>query len=216
LEIILIKDNKDNGIQLSYLVAGFSLVTASRPERSAGGVVNYLRNNLEFYDSIIIAIEVKGRGKTFDVACIHRTPRREQPDVNTFLVKLDEFLTDLKDDSILVGNFNFNLNTSNSTSMYLDLIRSHSFFICNENTTSMATQSASLIGHVMVNYLSKRIDITHMPFRNLDHELLFVEVYHTKYLTAKTSLMKIGSVIKNLKNTTSVGHDRLKVSTLKA
>jgi hypothetical protein len=52
------------------------------------------------------------------------------------------------------------------------------FFICNENTTSMATQSASLINHVMVNALSKRIDVTHMPFRNLDHELIFIEVYH--------------------------------------
>jgi hypothetical protein len=184
LEIILIKDNKDNENQLSCLVAGFSLVTASRPERSAGGVANYLRNNLEFYDSII-AIEVKGKGKTFDVACIHRTPRREEPDVNTFLVKLDEFLTDLRNDSILIGDFNFNLNTSNSTSMYLDLIGSLGFFTCNENMTSMATQSARLIDHVMVNDLSKRIDITHMPFRNLDHELMFVEVYHTKYLTAK-------------------------------
>jgi hypothetical protein len=34
---------KDNKIQqLSYLVAGFSLVTASRPERSAGGVAIYI------------------------------------------------------------------------------------------------------------------------------------------------------------------------------
>jgi hypothetical protein len=55
----------------------------------------------------------------------------------------------------------------------------------------MATQSASLIDHVMVNDLSKRIDITHMPFRNLDHKPMFIEVYHTKYLTAKTPLTKI-------------------------
>jgi hypothetical protein len=74
---------KDNGIQLSYLVAGFSLVTASRPERSAGGVAIYIRNNMEFYDSII-AIEVKCRGKTFDVASIYRAPRRKQQHVNTF------------------------------------------------------------------------------------------------------------------------------------
>jgi hypothetical protein len=30
-----------------------------------------------------------------------------------------------------------------------------------------------------------------MPFHNLDHELMFVEVYDSKYLTAKTPLMKI-------------------------
>jgi hypothetical protein len=40
---------KDNDIQPPYLqMAGFSLVTASRPERSAGGVTIYIRNNLEF------------------------------------------------------------------------------------------------------------------------------------------------------------------------
>jgi hypothetical protein len=104
-------------------------------------------------------------------------------------------LTDLGNDSILVGDFNFDLNNINatSTSMYLDLIESHGFFICNQNTASMATQSASLIDHGMVNDLSKRIDITHMPFRNLDldHKLMFIEVYNTQYLTAKTPLMYI-------------------------
>jgi hypothetical protein len=86
--------------------------------------------------------------------------------VNTFLDKLDEFLTDLGNNSILVGAFNFDLNDINatSTSMYLDLIGSHGFFICNENSISMATQSASVIDHVIVNDFSKRIDITHMPF----------------------------------------------------
>jgi hypothetical protein len=59
------------------------------------------------------------------------------------------------------------------------------------SVTFLATLSASLIDHVMVNDLRKRINITHMPFRNLDHELIFVEVYHTKNLTAKTPLMKI-------------------------
>jgi hypothetical protein len=40
---------KNNEIQPSYLqVTGFSLVTASRTERSAGGVAIYIRNNLEF------------------------------------------------------------------------------------------------------------------------------------------------------------------------
>jgi hypothetical protein len=78
---------------------------------------------------------------TFDVASIFRTPRREQQHVNTFLDKLDEFLTDLGNDTILVGDYNFDLNNINatSTSIYLDLIRSHAFFICNENTTSMST-----------------------------------------------------------------------------
>jgi hypothetical protein len=94
----------------------------------------------------------------------------EQQHVNTFLDKQDEFLTDLGNDSILVGDFNFDLNDTNatSTSMYLDLIGPHGFFICNKNSTSMATQSASVIDHVMVNDFSNRIDITHMPFCNLD------------------------------------------------
>jgi hypothetical protein len=58
--------------------------------------------------------------------------------------KLDEFLTDLGIVSILVGDFNFDMNNINATSttMNLDLIGSHRFFICNGNTTSMATQSA--------------------------------------------------------------------------
>jgi hypothetical protein len=128
-------------------------------------------------------LKINAGGKIFDVAYISRAPRREPSDVTTFLDKLDEVLTDL-------GNDLNNINAT-STSMYLDLIGSHGFFTCNENTTSMATQSASLIDHFMVNDLSKRIDITQMPFRNLDHELMFGEAYHAKYLIPKTPLMKI-------------------------
>jgi exonuclease III len=62
----------------------------------------------------IIAIEVKCRGKTFDVACIYWAPRREQQHVNTILDKLDEFLTNLRNDSILVGDYNFDLNNTNA------------------------------------------------------------------------------------------------------
>jgi hypothetical protein len=65
------------------------------------------------------------------------------------------------------------------TNFFGEIYMIFSLSVRNENTTSMATQTASLIDHVMINDLSKRIDITHMPFRNLDHELMFVEVYHT-------------------------------------
>jgi hypothetical protein len=68
-------------------------------------------------------------GKIFDVECIYRAPKKEQQHVNTFLDKLDEFLTDLGNDSVLVVDFNFNLNNINATSMYLNLIGSHVFFI---------------------------------------------------------------------------------------
>jgi hypothetical protein len=99
---------------------------------------------------------VSGGHLKFLSHCEVEAPRKEQQHVNIFLDKLDEFSTDLGNDSILVGDFNFNLNNINAslTSMCLDLIGSHVFFICNENTTSMATQSASLIDHVMVNELN--------------------------------------------------------------
>jgi hypothetical protein len=62
-------------------------------------VAIYIRNNLKFAEKFkwsdnndsIIAIEVKCRSKTFDVACVYRASRREQQHVNTFLDKLDEF-----------------------------------------------------------------------------------------------------------------------------
>jgi hypothetical protein len=107
-------------------------------------VAIYIRNNLEFAEKYkwndnndsIIAIEVKCRFKSFVVACIYRAKKGT---TTNFLDKLDEFLTDLGNDSILVGDFYFDLNNINatSTSMYLDLIGSYA-------------QLANLIDHVMV------------------------------------------------------------------
>jgi hypothetical protein len=91
-------------------------------------------------------LKINAGGKIFDVAYISRAPKREPSDVTTYLDKLDEVFADLRND---LNNIN-----APSTSMYLDLIGSHGFFTCNKNTNSMATQSASLFDHFMVNDLA--------------------------------------------------------------
>jgi hypothetical protein len=55
---------------------------------------------------------------------LHVYIRLQERNNTTFLDKLDELLTDLGNDSILVGDCNFDLNNINatSTSMNLDLI----------------------------------------------------------------------------------------------
>lgn len=142
----------------------FNTVFANRENRIGGGACILINDTHNFdkvksfcddHDSIII-INMNMKNKKQTLINVYRPPYTEQERVNSFFEKLDNILSSCNGDTIVTGDFNFNLIKENqNTNKYTEIICLNNFCICNSSIPTRDITN-SCLDHLIVNNYTRR------------------------------------------------------------
>lgn len=139
-------------------LVGFNTLTASRPNRTGGGVALLIHQSVyfdcmkKFSDDYISLLSVKIKIlNTINIINVCYSP----PNRNTeFLEVLNLHLSNSAYNSIFVGDVNINLlNTNNIFDTYMTILNCNGYHICDSSTPTH--DSGSLLDHVIVNNINQ-------------------------------------------------------------
>lgn len=103
---------------------------------------------------------------------IERPPDNTVEQIKKVLLTLDDHLNNISrnNNSIVIGDFNFDLieNNTQSTLNYLNTVYSNNFFVC-DKTTVIRPVSNTCLDHVLINKNQLEIKLQYVPYNLSDH-----------------------------------------------
>lgn len=167
-------------------IKNYTPIFCSRPNKPAGGVAIFIRNEIQNFEiatsfsddrDSILSVHIKFRQKSLNLICIYRKPNGLIDEVKCFLDTLEKFLTDSSKDTLIVGDFNFNLKLKDESIIneYINVLQRNNFYICN-NSTITRLASNSVLDHVITNNIAQNVALTYVDNDHFDHRIIFVEL----------------------------------------
>lgn len=165
-------------------IKNYTPIFCCRPTNRAGGVAIFVINQLTNFEIIekysndsdsFLNIKITLKKCFINVICIYRQPNNRLDHIAAFLDKLENCLANTSRNTIVVGDFNFNLNLKNDSTIeeYISLINSNNFFICNK-TIITRTASNTIIDHVLTNNIDQQMVLNFLENDYFDHKLILI------------------------------------------
>ena len=143
-----------------FAIDGYNLFSSSRLHGYGGGVAVYVNDmfearmetaRLEGSESLLVRVGLAGR-EVCALLAVYRSPSGVLP---VFLRDLAECLSSLPSTSLVVGDFNIDLNVENHLDTfslnYCDVLNKYGFFNTIHSPTRYGRTKISLLDHILVN-----------------------------------------------------------------
>ena len=175
------------------LIEGYHLISAGKSCSAHGGLATYIRNNYIYehlfsvtnspvWEGLFIKITLKHH-KHLILGNIYRPPRDSREEITIFQNSFSETLariSDMRCETILAGDFNFNLlkhSQSSPTRDFLDLIISDGFSPMITIPTRFNARSASLLDNVLMKSANNSVHDNGVFINKLsDHQGYFLQL----------------------------------------
>lgn len=158
---------------------------ASRSTRRGGGSAVFIHKKIQSrltrsycdeYNSIV-AVEIGAREKV-TLASIYRPPQTLATPVDNFIDLLDDFLAVQHSNTLVFGDFNFDLNSPTKVvEKYRNTVISNGFHFCDNSPT----RNEACLDHIITNNIAIGISLQHLQYNLFDHNTIFVEADYTNY-----------------------------------
>lgn len=119
IHIIAITETWLNKESEKYVnIQNYSSTFCSRPNKLGGGVAIFIRKEIQNYEitasfsddrDSFLHINLKFKNKIWNLLCIYRKPNGLIEEIKSFLDTLESFLSNSPNDTLIVGDLNFNL-----------------------------------------------------------------------------------------------------------
>lgn len=162
----------------------------SRPNKRGGGVAIFILDHLSDFEIVdsysndhdsYLNIKLHFNENFVNLICVYRKPSSNLPNLIFFWDKFESFLRNTSNNTIVVGDFNFNLKLKEDVNInaYKNLIQGCNFHICDE-TTITRPASQSVLDHVLTNNINQEISLYYLENDNFDHNMIFIEAIKLK------------------------------------
>ena len=150
---------------------GYTFISNSRIKNKGGGVGLYIKNNINFnlrsdltimkekiFESLFVDFQIEGKLVTFGT--IYRAPCNLTATNEKFNEILADCLKKIKNNSIIMGDFNYNLLDPSDAHInnFTDTLFGFSYFPLINKPTRITDSSATLIDHIWTNIHSVKFN----------------------------------------------------------
>lgn len=170
-------------VELSMSLSNYQCFFASRSSRRGGGSAVFIHKDIQSrlvysycdeYNSFV-AVEIGAREKVTLVS-IYRPPQTLATQVDAFIDLLDDFLAVQHSNTLVFGDFNFDLiSPTTIVEKYKNTVISNGFHFC--DTTP--TRYQACLDHIITNNTAIGISLQHLQYSLFDHNAIFVEADYT-------------------------------------
>lgn len=190
IQIIIIVETwlHENEVQY-YNIKGYEGIHGCRTnDKRGGGVSIFIKNELNYkirkeyntdQNNIMIAeiTNLKWTTKLI-LGGIYKSPSVNKETEEKFLAELEEAVSSIRTEAIIIGDTNININNTRQPSVkYTDMIMNYGFRIANIHPTRTTDTTKTLIDHVLTNIPGTRKLTVYNILNDLsDHDMIVLNV----------------------------------------
>lgn len=185
IHVIAVTETWVSGANKFINITNYTPTFCSRPNKRGGGVALFVLDHLSDFEVVdsysndhdsYLNIKLHFKQSYVNVLCVYRKPSLLVQHLNFFWEKLESFLKNTSNNTIVVGDFNINLRLKDDDiiNTYINLIHGNNFHICDQLTITRPA-SQSVLDHVITNNINQEISLYHVENDNFDHNMIFIE-----------------------------------------